>query len=65
MFMVDVKIGCLSFIDIYSGGGNKVFIRRKINGGKCISQAKLHRWKPPNGKRQVGIWLAFLFLDRV
>jgi hypothetical protein len=32
--MVDIKIGCLSIIDIYSGGGIKVIIRRKIIGGK-------------------------------
>jgi hypothetical protein len=37
--MVDMKIGLLSFIDIYSGGGIKVVIRRKISGGKFVSHA--------------------------
>ena len=59
--MVDVKIGLLSIIDIYSGGGVKVVAGRFL-GCKCISQAKLHCGKPPNGKRQVGIRLAFFLL---
>ena len=34
-------------------------IRKEFLECKCISPAKLHLWKPPNGKRQVSIWLAF------
>jgi hypothetical protein len=56
-------VGHVSIINIYSGGGIKVIIRRKIIGGKCISQAKLHCEKPPNGKRQVRTWLAFFLFE--
>jgi hypothetical protein len=59
---VNVKIDLLSIIDIYSGGGIKV-ITGRFYERKCISQAKLHRWKPPNKKRQVGIWLAFFLFE--
>jgi hypothetical protein len=34
LVLLNVKIGLLSIIDIYSGGGIKVIIRRKIIGGK-------------------------------
>jgi hypothetical protein len=56
-------VGHVSIINIYSGGGIKVIIRRKIIGDKRISQAKLHRWKTQKGKRQAIMLLALSHLN--
>jgi len=62
--MVDVKIGCLSFIDIYSGDGFKV-ITGRFYERKCISTAKLYSETHQKEKGMSGFILPFFFLNMV
>jgi hypothetical protein len=55
--MVDVKIGCLSIIDIYSGGGIKMVKGRIISGANASHRqnCKAGNCKPGNGKSEFGL----------